>query len=147
MPAQTRSVTGYLLVLAATAIWSGNFIVARGLSDSIPPVTISFLRGLVAVIVLIPFGMRGLYRDIRTVRKRLGYLTVIALLASPSAHVYLVCSADFARPEPFAYRHVFAHFCCGIRSTVPSRYSHLSENRRACHSHFRSVPADYGWSY
>ena len=79
IPARTRPVTGYLLVLAATAIWSGNFIVARGLSNSVPPVTLSFLRGLTAVIVLIPFGIRGLYRDIGTVRKHLGYLALTAL--------------------------------------------------------------------
>jgi len=73
---QTQSTTGYLFVLAATLIWSGNFIVARGLSDSIPPVTIAFLRGLIAVVVLIPFGIRPLCRDIKIVRKHLGYLAL-----------------------------------------------------------------------
>jgi drug/metabolite transporter (DMT)-like permease len=76
IPRQTQSTTGYLFVLAATAIWSGNFIVARGLSDSIPPVTIAFLRGLIAVVVLIPLGIRPFCREIKTVRKHLGYLAL-----------------------------------------------------------------------
>ena len=76
IPRRIQSTTGYLFALAATAIWSGNYVVARGLSDSIPPVTIAFLRGLVAVVVLIPFGIRPLCRDIRTVRKHLGYLAL-----------------------------------------------------------------------
>ncbi|MGB6066839.1 MAG: DMT family transporter [Desulfomonilaceae bacterium] len=76
IPRQTQSTTGYLFVLSATLIWSGNFIVARGLSDSIPPVTMAFLRGLIAVVVLIPFGIRPLCRDIKTVRKHLGYLAL-----------------------------------------------------------------------
>jgi len=58
IPTQKQSTAGYLFALAATAFWSSNFIVARGLSDSIPPVTITFLRSLVAVVVLIPFGIR-----------------------------------------------------------------------------------------
>ena len=76
IPRQIQSTTGYLFALAATAIWSGNYVVARGLSDSIPPVTIAFLRGLIAVVVLIPFGIRPLCRDIKTVRKHLGYLAL-----------------------------------------------------------------------
>ena len=76
IPRQTQFTTGYLFVLAATAIWSGNFIVARVLSDSIPPVTIAFLRGLIAVVALIPFGICPLFRDIKTVRKHLGYLAL-----------------------------------------------------------------------
>jgi drug/metabolite transporter (DMT)-like permease len=77
---ESGSLSGYLFVLAAIAIWSGNFIIARGLSNSIPPVTLAFLRGLVAVVVLIPFGIRPLYRNIRTVRKHLGYLCLTGFL-------------------------------------------------------------------
>lgn len=73
---KTQSTAGYLFALVATAVWSGNYVVARGLSDSIPPATIAFLRGLVAVVVLIPFGIRPLRRDIKTVRKHLGYLAL-----------------------------------------------------------------------
>ncbi len=73
---KTQSTAGYLFALVATAVWSGNYVVARGLSDSIPPATIAFLRGLVAVIVLIPFGIRPLRRDVKTVRKHLGYLAL-----------------------------------------------------------------------
>src|SRR5271157_5265795 len=77
---QSRSLIGYLLVLAATAIWSGNFIMARALSDSIPPVTLSFLRWVTALIVLLPFGIKPLCRDIQVVRRHLGYLSITAFL-------------------------------------------------------------------
>ncbi len=33
---------GYLFALSATAIWSGNFIIARGLSDNISPTSLAF---------------------------------------------------------------------------------------------------------
>lgn len=80
MPKRTRSITGYLLVLAATAIWSGNFIVARGLADSVPPVTLAFLRWSTAVIVFLPFTARALWRDIQIVRRHLGYITLTAFI-------------------------------------------------------------------
>ena len=78
---QSRSLVGYLLVLAATVIWSGNFIVARALSNTVPPVTLAFLRWSVALIVLSPFAIRPLYRDIQAIRKHLGFLSITAFLA------------------------------------------------------------------
>lgn len=66
----TRSykTTGYLCALAATIIWSGNFIVARALADTVPPVTTSFLRWITALIVLLPFGIGPLRRDLPLLR-------------------------------------------------------------------------------
>lgn len=71
---------GYGLALAATAIWSFNFIVARGLSDSVPPVTLAFLRWSTAAILLLPFGIRPFFRDYKVIRKNLGYLSLTAFL-------------------------------------------------------------------
>ncbi len=53
---------------------------ARALSDSIPPVTLSFLRWVTALIVLLPFGIRPLCRDVQVVRRHLGYLSITAFL-------------------------------------------------------------------
>jgi drug/metabolite transporter (DMT)-like permease len=79
-PTQSKPVLGYMLVLTATAIWSGNFIVARGLSDTIPPVTLAFLRWATAVVVLLPFGLGALWRDLYIIRRHLGYLSLAAFL-------------------------------------------------------------------
>lgn len=80
VPTQSRPVIGYMLVLTATAIWSGNFIVARILSGTIPPVTLAFLRWATAVVVLLPFGIRPFCRDIQVIRRHLGYLSLTAFL-------------------------------------------------------------------
>jgi len=71
---------GYSLVLAATAIWSGNFIVARVLANSVPPVTLVVLRSTIAIIVLLPFVLRPLCDEITLIRKHLGYLSLTAFL-------------------------------------------------------------------
>lgn len=87
MSRQMQSTRGYLFAFAATLIWSGNFIVARGLSDDIPPVMIAFLRSLIAVVVLVPFAIRPLCREIKTLGKHLGYLSLTAFLG------FTVCNA------------------------------------------------------
>ncbi len=51
---------GYFFAIGATALWSGNFIVARGLSNIIPPASLAFYRWLVAVIVFSPFAIKSL---------------------------------------------------------------------------------------
>lgn len=80
MPTASKPLIGYVLVLVATAIWSGNFIVARLLSDSIPPATLDFLRWAAALVFLLPFAVRPLYRDIQAIRTHLGYVCLSAFL-------------------------------------------------------------------
>ncbi len=71
---------GYLFVFGATAIWSGNFIVARGLSDSIPPVSLAFYRWSVAVIIFTPFAMKNLLQEWPVIKKHLLYLSITSFL-------------------------------------------------------------------
>ncbi len=71
---------GYLFAIGATVIWSGNFIVARGLSNSIPPVSLAFWRWVVAVIVFLPFALKPLIAEREILRKHLPYLSIISLL-------------------------------------------------------------------
>lgn len=73
-------ITGYLFALAATAIWSGNFIIARGLNDSIPPVSLAFWRWVVAVIVFLPFALRSLISEWEKLKKNILYLSVVSIL-------------------------------------------------------------------
>jgi drug/metabolite transporter (DMT)-like permease len=75
-----RFVKGYALVFAATAIWSGNFIVARVLSSSVPPVTLVILRSAIAILVLLPFVIRPLRNQIPAIGRHLGYLALTAFL-------------------------------------------------------------------
>jgi drug/metabolite transporter (DMT)-like permease len=75
-----RLIKGYGLVIAATAIWSGNFIVARIIANAVPPVSTTVLRSLVAVILMVPFVIRPFYRELPLIRKHLGYLTLAAFM-------------------------------------------------------------------
>jgi len=75
-----KIIIGYLFAICATAIWSGNFIVARGLHQSIPPISLAFWRWFVAVVVFLPFALKSLIDEWNSVRKNIIYLSVTALL-------------------------------------------------------------------
>ena len=73
-------VLGYLSALAATAIWSGNFIVARGLNDAIPPVSLAFCRWFVATAALFPFALKNLIAEWPEIKKHPGYFCITSFL-------------------------------------------------------------------
>ena len=64
----------------ATMIWSGNFLIARGLNDKIPPVSLAFWRWAVATVVLVPFIIQSMYAQRDLLFKHIGYLVVTSLL-------------------------------------------------------------------
>lgn len=71
---------GYICAISATAIWSGNFIIARGLNDIIPPVGLAFWRWVVAVVIFLPFAIKPLVSEWNIIRDNLKYLSVTAFL-------------------------------------------------------------------
>jgi drug/metabolite transporter (DMT)-like permease len=73
-------IAGYIFAFGATVIWSGNFIIARGIHESIPPVSLAFYRWLVAVIVFLPFALKHLRHDWKIIKSHLKYLSITAFL-------------------------------------------------------------------
>ncbi|WP_338666948.1 DMT family transporter [Pseudodesulfovibrio methanolicus] len=56
---------GFLFALLAVTIWSGNFLIASGFVDDIPPVTLAALRWLTATVIFLPFARRDMRRDMQ----------------------------------------------------------------------------------
>jgi len=71
---------GYLLAIGATVIWSGNYVIARGLSESIPPVSLAFWRWVVAVAFLLPLGIRNMVNEWHVIKDNFLYLLLTALI-------------------------------------------------------------------
>ena len=76
----TTRLRGALFALGATVIWSGNFIVARLLNQSIEPATLSLLRWGVAFLGLLPFAWRSAWADRVAIRRSLPTMIPMALL-------------------------------------------------------------------
>ncbi len=73
-------VIGFACAIAATVLWSGNFIVARGLSDVIAPLNLAFWRWVVAIAVLFPFAIKPLLAQKSWLKDNFAYLSIVSLL-------------------------------------------------------------------
>lgn len=69
----------YILLLVATLLWGGNFVIGRAVSDDIAPFTLAFLRWCVAFIVLFPIAYKNLKREWRQLVKHWPIILVLAL--------------------------------------------------------------------
>jgi drug/metabolite transporter (DMT)-like permease len=71
---------GFACAIAATILWSGNFIVARGLSETIGPLSLAFWRWVVAILILLPFAIKPLLAQRAWIKQHFGYLSLVSLL-------------------------------------------------------------------
>lgn len=71
---------GFAFALGATMIWSGNFIVARGLNETVNPATLAFLRWFTACLALFPLAGVNTWKKRAVVQKNIYYLLPTAFL-------------------------------------------------------------------
>ena len=71
--------TGILTALAATVLWSGNFVAARGIAQAMPPFQLNFWRWLLALACTLPLALPRLRADWPGIRKSWRYLAVMGL--------------------------------------------------------------------
>ena len=57
------------LLTLAPLFWSVNWIVGRGLADDVPPLAMTFYRWLFAIVILAPFALPSLRRDLPLIRR------------------------------------------------------------------------------
>lgn len=76
---QHNLLLGILLAVAATIIWSGNFIIARSVINDIPPITLAFYRWLTAVIILTPLSWKHILPAWAVVKRNKVYFFWTAL--------------------------------------------------------------------
>ncbi len=69
-----------MLLLGAVLFWSGNNVVAKAIIADVPPYSFTFLRWLIASLILLPFTWSYVQRDWRQARQAWVRLTLIAVL-------------------------------------------------------------------
>ena len=71
-------------------LWAGNFIVGRAVRDDIPPVTLTLVRWLVALVIILPFALPHIRRDWPRYLQHAGRIVAISLsgIAAFSLLVY-----------------------------------------------------------
>jgi len=70
----------YLLVLFAPLFWAGNIVLAKGVNQLIPPVTLAFWRWAVACMFLLPFSWSHLRREWPLIRRHWRILVLLSFL-------------------------------------------------------------------
>ena len=70
----------YLLLVLCVLFWSGNFVLARAMSQEIPPVALSFWRWAVATLVILPWALGPLRRNWPLLRQHLARMLLLAAL-------------------------------------------------------------------
>ncbi len=71
----SKSITsGILLAILATIIWSGNFIIARGIIHEFPPIALAFARWTCASLLMVPLGWNSVKRQWKDTKANAGHL-------------------------------------------------------------------------
>lgn len=60
----------YVLLVVATLIWGGNFVIGRAIASSLPPITLSFLRWCTAFVIFLPFAWPFLRKEWGLLKKQ-----------------------------------------------------------------------------
>lgn len=63
MTSRTSPSLAYLFLTLATLFWAGNFVLARAMHASVAPLTLSFARWGIALVLLLPFGAAPAWRQ------------------------------------------------------------------------------------
>lgn len=74
-----RRLTPYLLLTLTVLFWSGNFVLGRGIRESIPPVSLNFWRWVGALIILLPVGLPRIYRQRDLMRRHWLFITLMSI--------------------------------------------------------------------
>ncbi len=68
-----------LLLILATLLWGGNFVIGRAVAGDIPPITLAFLRWCVAFIVFLPIAYSRVKREWHMIKANWPTVIVMAI--------------------------------------------------------------------
>jgi len=86
---------GILLAVTATVVWSGNFVVARGVISQIPPVSLAFYRWLTASIIIVPIGLKKIREESAIIRVHWKYFFWISLTGITLYNTFLYVAGHY----------------------------------------------------
>lgn len=77
-PFSKSTTIAYAGLVLTPLFWAGNAVVAKGTVQDMPPLSMSFWRWIIALAVLLPFGLPGILRHRQTIRRHLGSMIALA---------------------------------------------------------------------
>ena len=83
----------YFLMILPPLFWAGNSVLARGIADLVPPLTLSFWRWIIALVILLPLSWRHLKRDKLQIQQHWHIIALLGLLGIASFNTLLYTAA------------------------------------------------------
>jgi len=84
----------YLLLVLPPLFWAGNTVLARGVAELIPPVTMSFWRWVIALSLLLPFTWKQVVKDWEGIKSGWKNILLVGLLGISSFNTLLYTAAQ-----------------------------------------------------
>ena len=78
-PTKQTLLIGFALAFLTVVIWSGNYVVAKGISEKIPPISLAFCRWGMAFLFIIPLGIKKFIAEKHIIVQHKKYLFITAL--------------------------------------------------------------------
>lgn len=83
----------YTGLVLTPLFWAGNAVVARGVVDDIPPTSLAFWRWILALLIILPFGLPGVRREWAVIRDHWPRILVLALFSVTAFNTLLYLAA------------------------------------------------------
>ncbi|MGM0571331.1 DMT family transporter [Marinobacter sp.] len=83
----------YIGLVLTPLFWAGNAVVARGVVDDIPPTSLAFWRWVLALLIILPFGLPGVRREWAVIRDHWHRILVLALFSVTAFNTLLYLAA------------------------------------------------------
>ncbi|HUQ76886.1 MAG TPA: DMT family transporter [Burkholderiales bacterium] len=83
MQASSARLTAFSLLAFTNLLWAGNWVLGRAMRDALDPVSLNFWRWTIALLVLLPFGLRAVAGKGAVIRENWRILALLALLSVP----------------------------------------------------------------
>lgn len=77
---QKKNLFAYFLLIIATLLWAGNFIVGKMAYTAIPPFTLAFYRWLLVIIILFPICGHNIVENFKKIKTNILSLVMLSLL-------------------------------------------------------------------
>lgn len=86
---------GVALALITVVIWSGNYVVAKGISNQIPPVSLAFYRWAVACIFIIPLGFKKFWQERKIIFQHKPYFFWVSLMGVTTFNTFIYLAGHY----------------------------------------------------
>lgn len=73
------TIIGMSLAVLATMVWAGNFVISKGVSQLIGPISLAFLRWSLATIIIIPLAWSSFQKEKQYIKENIRYLFWVSL--------------------------------------------------------------------